>query len=60
MHELVGLIAKCLKALTDHFGGGSRVVSFDPYSQTGGSEIFFLLIIKGFHHKISKKPIDAD
>ncbi len=21
-----------LKALTDHFGGGSRVVSFDPYS----------------------------
>ncbi len=22
----------CLKALTDHFGGGSRVVSFDPYS----------------------------
>ncbi len=23
---------KPLKALTDHFGGGSRVVSFDPYS----------------------------
>jgi hypothetical protein len=23
---------KGLKALTDHFGGGSRVVSFDPYS----------------------------
>jgi hypothetical protein len=22
----------CLKALTDHFRGGSRVVSFDPYS----------------------------
>ncbi len=32
----------CLKALTDHFRGGSRVVSFDPYSKTGGSESFFL------------------
>jgi hypothetical protein len=49
----------CLKALTDHFGGGSRVVSFDPYSETGSLEIFFLLILKGFHHKISKKPMEA-
>jgi hypothetical protein len=32
---------KLLKALTDHFVGGSRLVSFDPYSKTGGSEIFF-------------------
>ncbi len=36
---LVLIISRCLrwyfkplKALTDHFGGGSRVVSFDPYS----------------------------
>jgi hypothetical protein len=26
------VLRNLLKALTDHFGGGSRVVSFDPYS----------------------------
>ena len=26
------MLSMPLKALTDHFGGGSRVVSFDPYS----------------------------
>jgi hypothetical protein len=31
-----------LKALTDHFEGGSRVYSFDLYGLTGGSEIFFI------------------
>ncbi len=30
--EFLKNFKKDLKALTDHFGGGSRVVSFDPYS----------------------------
>jgi hypothetical protein len=42
-----------LKALTDHLGGGSRVDSFDPYWQTGGSANFLYIILKGIHHKIS-------
>ena len=46
-----------LKALTDHFGGGSRVVTFDPIHKLEARKFFFL-ILKGFHHKISKKPID--
>ncbi len=52
---------RSLKALTDHFGGGSGLRSSLIWSLFINWRLgnFFLLILKGFHHKISKKPIDA-
>ncbi len=36
-----------LKALTDHFEGGSRVYSFDPYTGKLEARKFFLSSFKG-------------
>ncbi len=51
-----------LKALTDHFEGGSRVyesILIRSLLVNWRLGYFFNLILKGLLHKISKKPLDA-